>query len=128
MKRIRLFMAAITVLTGLGGLVLLPAATYAATPKSTVCQTLGSDSSCGSTPSGGIDINGIVTAIVNILSFVVGVAAVVMIIIAGFRLITANGDSSSIASARTAIIYAIVGLAVVACSQAIVYFVLSKVK
>ena len=64
--------------------------------------------------------------IVNILSMIVGIVAVVMIIIGGFKYVTSGGDSGSITSAKHTIIYAIVGLIIVALAQVIVRFVLSK--
>lgn len=68
---------------------------------------------------------GVKTA-VNILTAIVGIAAVIMIIINGLRFITANGDSGSISSARTGIIYALVGLVVAAMAQIIVRFILNR--
>ena len=95
-------------------------------PQSTVCTTLGSNAGCTSTPTNGINLNTLTVAIINILSIVVGVVAVFMIIIAGIRFITAGGDSNGISSARNTILYAIVGLLVVALAQVIVQFVLGK--
>jgi hypothetical protein len=73
------------------------------------------------------DVNSLTTNIINILSWVVGVVAVVMIIIGGLSFILAAGDSGRIAKARTTILYAIVGLVVVAFAQIIVRYVLKKV-
>lgn len=70
--------------------------------------------------------NGILTRIVTLLSFIAGVAAVIMIIYAGFRYVTSNGDTNTTATAQKAIIYGVVGLVVVAMSQILVIFVLSK--
>jgi cytochrome bd-type quinol oxidase subunit 2 len=127
MKR-RIYVAALGLLLAVGIGVAGPVVgTAAASPQSVVCGTLGAGGGCGSTPSNGINLNNAVAGIVNILSVVVGVAAVIMIIIAGLRFITANGDSNHIASARSTIIYALVGLAVVALAQTIVKFVLDKI-
>jgi hypothetical protein len=92
--------------------------------KAAVCEGVGlTGSSCTSKGTG---INGIIKATLEVLSFVVGIAAVIMIIISGFRYITSGGDASKIASAKSTLIYAVVGLVVVALSQTIVYFVLGK--
>jgi hypothetical protein len=64
--------------------------------------------------------------IVNTFSIVVGVAAVIMIIVGGFRYITSGGDSGRVGSAKNSLIYAIVGLVVVALAQVIVHFVLHQ--
>jgi hypothetical protein len=50
-----------------------------------------------------------------------------MIIISGFRFITANGDAATVAAARRTLMYALVGLLVVLMSQAIVWFILQRV-
>lgn len=72
-------------------------------------------------------LNGLITSIVNIFSVIVGIVAVIMVIFSGFKYITSGGDSGKISSAKTTLIYAIVGLIIVALAQVIVRFVLSKV-
>jgi hypothetical protein len=72
-------------------------------------------------------LEGIIATVVNILTVIVGIVAVVMIIIGGFKYITSGGDSGSVTSAKNTIIYAIVGLIVVALAQFIVRFVLNRV-
>ncbi len=64
--------------------------------------------------------------IVNLLTTVIGIIAVIMIIINGLRFITANGDANSITAARNGVIYSIVGLIIVALAQIIVRFVLAR--
>jgi uncharacterized membrane protein YuzA (DUF378 family) len=56
---------------------------------------------------------------------IVGMAAVIMIIVAGLKFVTANGDSSRVASARNTLIYALIGIAIAALAQVLVHFVLS---
>jgi hypothetical protein len=71
-------------------------------------------------------INDIIHTIVNLLSAIVGVVAVIMIIVGGFRYITSGGNDTSVTSAKNTILYAIIGLVVVALAQLIVRFTLSK--
>lgn len=71
-------------------------------------------------------LNSLITDIVNIFSVIVGIVAVIMIIIGGFRYITSGGDSGNVTGAKNTILYAIVGLIVVALAQFIVKFVLGK--
>lgn len=71
-------------------------------------------------------INNIIHTIVNLLSALVGVVAVIMIIVGGFRYITSGGNDTSVTSAKNTILYAIIGLVVVALAQLIVRFTLSK--
>jgi hypothetical protein len=49
-----------------------------------------------------------------------------MIIIGGLKYITSGGESSNVSGAKNTIIYAIVGLIVVALAQFIVHFVLAN--
>ncbi len=86
------------------------------------------ETGCDSATVAGTDrVNKIVTTVVNIFSIVVGIVAVIMIIVGGFKYITSGGDSNSITSAKNTIIYALIGLVIVALAQFIVQFVLNKV-
>lgn len=79
--------------------------------------------SCGTSATG--SISGIAKKVIDIFSIVVGVISVFMIIYAGFRYITSGGDSGNTTGARNTLLYAIVGLIIVAIAQIIVRFVLS---
>jgi hypothetical protein len=82
------------------------------------CQTASSDATT--------KINNIVHTVVNLLSAIVGIVAVIMIIVGGFRYITSGGNDASVTAAKNTILYAIIGLVVVALAQIIVRFTLSK--
>jgi hypothetical protein len=82
------------------------------------CNTAGVDATTR--------INNIVHTIVNLLSAVVGVVAVIMIIVGGLRYVTSGGNDTSVTSAKNTILYAVIGLVVVALAQIIVRFTLSK--
>ncbi len=71
-------------------------------------------------------INSIITTVINLFSLVVGVVAVIMIIIGGLKYITSGGDSGNITGAKNTILYAVIGLVVVALAQFIVKFVLGR--
>lgn len=87
--------------------------------KQQVCDAIGNCSDTG-------QVDKIITAVVNILSVIVGIVAVIMIVIGGFKYITSSGDANKTASARNTIIYALVGLIIVALAQVIVRFVLAR--
>jgi lysylphosphatidylglycerol synthetase-like protein (DUF2156 family) len=70
--------------------------------------------------------NNLVKIIINIISVVVGIIAVIMIIYAGFRYVTSGGKDDAVKGAKNTILYAIIGLVVVALAQIIVHFVLAK--
>ncbi|HVO86163.1 MAG TPA: pilin, partial [Candidatus Binatia bacterium] len=60
------------------------------------------------------DFNSVLTTIINVLSVIVGSISVIMIIYGGFRYVTSAGNDTQTASARKTIIYALVGLIIVA--------------
>jgi lysylphosphatidylglycerol synthetase-like protein (DUF2156 family) len=70
--------------------------------------------------------NKLITDVVNIISALVGAVAVIMIIFAGFRYVTSGGRDDAVKGAKNTILYAIIGLVIVALAQIIVHFVLAK--
>jgi len=68
-----------------------------------------------------------IAKVLNILSAVAGIAAVAMFILAGVRFAGSAGNESAVKGAKTSIIYAIIGLVVVALAQLVVHFVLINV-
>ncbi len=81
---------------------------------------------CSTTSAAPETINGLISTVINLFSLVVGVVSVIMIIIGGFKYITSNGDSGSVGGAKNTILYAIIGLVIVALAQVIVNFVLAR--
>ena len=65
----------------------------------------------------------VVKNIISILFWIIGILAVIVIIYAGITFITAAGNPSKVAQAKTMIIYAVIGLAVAILAYAIVNFV-----
>ena len=126
MKRILLILASLASLLILAS----PGVALAATSSTdAVCQgvALTTGTTGCSDAKGSPSVQSTITLVINVLSFVVGFAAVIMIIIGGFRFITAGGDSGKVASAKDSVLYSIVGLVVVVLAQTIVKFVLNKV-
>ena len=66
--------------------------------------------------------------VINIVSFAVGVAAVIILIISGLRMVLSGDDANAVAQARSGIIYALAGIAVTVLAQGIVVFVLNRIK
>jgi hypothetical protein len=79
------------------------------------------------TDTAGNSLANLASAIINIFSIIVGVISVIMIIVGGFRYVTSGGESNNVSGAKNTIIYAIIGLVIVALAQFIVKFVLSKI-
>jgi hypothetical protein len=71
-------------------------------------------------------ISDTIKQVVNIFSAVIGIVAVIMIIYGGFKYISSGGDSGNVTSAKNTIIYAVIGLIIVAMAQFIVQFVLGR--
>ena len=129
MRHIKAFVVAlmlsVSMSFGFGGLAMAADPTQGA--KNAVCE--GVQSQVGGNCDGNQasnDIEGIVAVVLNLLSFIAGIAAVIMIIIAGLKYITSGGDSSGVAGAKSALIYAIVGIVIVALAQVIVQFVVNE--
>lgn len=133
MSRITKIISSIAVTLTLVTIPLVGFHTYVyADNSSDVCQGAGIASNNANTGSGcgattGPDVATIIKTAIDILSIIVGLIAVIMVIVGGFRYVISGGDSSNVNSAKNTIIYALVGLAVAALAQALVHFVLAKI-
>jgi hypothetical protein len=116
------------------GILLVLAAPVAAQTSPEITQGLCAgvnldvnDTNC----TGGSDavstINDLIRKVINLLSVIVGVVAVIMIMVGGFRYITSGGNDTGVTSAKNSILYAIIGLILVALAQLLVRFVLRQV-
>ncbi|GAC1500706.1 MAG: hypothetical protein NVS1B10_04490 [Candidatus Saccharimonadales bacterium] len=90
-------------------------------------QVLNGVGQTGSDCSGS-GVNSAISNIMSILTFVVGIAAVVMIIISGFRYITSGGDSAKVSSAKSTLIYAIIGLAIAVLAHYLILLTITQAK
>lgn len=68
----------------------------------------------------------VIARVTDLMAVITGLAAVIAIIIAGIRFITASGDANSINSAKNTILYAIIGLAVVVAARTIIVYVIKR--
>jgi len=106
------------------------AVVYAQAPtdanKTAICEGIGFTGGNCDAAQGTTSVNNIVKEVIRILSIVVGVVSVIMIIIGGFKYITSTGDPAGVNGAKNTILYAIVGLVIVAFAQIIVNFVLNR--
>ncbi len=69
-----------------------------------------------------------VKVVVNILSYIIGIVATIMVMVGGFKYITSSGDSNAVANAKNTIVYALVGIVVAGLAQFLVRFVLGNIK
>jgi hypothetical protein len=131
----RIKLAVIIVCTMLVG-VLVFAAISAINPQPTSAQAnLACDGlspttaggNCNTSPATEPKVGSVLANVLNIISVVAGIIAVVMIIISGVKFITSQGDAGKVASARSTVIYAVIGLVIVVISQALVFFIVDRV-
>lgn len=139
MNKLKLFFAsALAVAVMMPIFALVPAVANAADPtnnlniNSALCNGVNNsntpDASCTvSEAEGANKVQDMVNKVVSIFSWVVGIVSVIMIIFGGFKYITSGGDSNGVTSAKNTIMFAIVGLVIVALAQVIVKFVIGTV-
>lgn len=120
MKRWKQFVLMFAVVAGAGTAV-LPAAPVAAI---NVFQQCGANADSAVCKSKNDKASPMVQTVINILLFVLGMIAVIMIIVGGIRYTVSNGNSASTKEAKDTILYAIVGLIVAIMAYTIVNFVL----
>lgn len=87
--------------------------------NSPICKADGEDPITGE--------QGIIIRVIQMLSYITGAAAVIIIIFAGIKFVLAGGDPNSIKTARNAVLYALIGLMVFAISQGIVRLMIALV-
>jgi ABC-type Fe3+ transport system permease subunit len=116
----------ITALLSLIAVVGLVAAPQVALAQSSPADQIQGGVSDISPEDEGADLQDSIAIIVNILLFLLGAIAVVMIVIGGIRYATSNGEQSAITSAKNTILYAVIGLIVAIMAYAIVNFVLDQ--
>jgi hypothetical protein len=119
MKKLRTIIISLVAILGVGATV-LPVAPAFAAPVDSIQEGVngvGGDDDQSSLEEG-------IKTIVNVLLFILGAIAVIMIIIGGIRYTTSNGDANATKGAKDTILYAVIGLIVAILAYAIVNFVL----
>jgi hypothetical protein len=110
-----------------------PAVTYADASctggNGDITQGPAGGAACAKPASGATNLfgpNGIFITITNILLFIIGAVAVVMLIIGGIRYVVSAGDQNAVTSAKNTILYAIIGIVVAFLAYAAVNFVTAQ--
>ncbi len=120
-----------------GGVLGLSATAFAAgctiesgnsTAVNNLTNPLSDGSACAKGNGQGENLNNIFKTVTNILLFVVGAVAVIMLIIGGLRYVTSNGDQNAVTGAKNTIMYAIIGIVVAFLAFAAVNFVTSQLE
>ena len=87
------------------------------TPDSPICQ----DRNTTTNP-----VNHIIKVAADIVALLTGVAAVIFIILGGLTMTSSAGNAQAVADARKRIVYAVIGLVVVALAWAIITFLTDR--
>lgn len=101
----------------------------AASPQQLTCEGSGgkwTGGKCADNTTNGPTVPATITNVINILLFVIGAAAVIVIVVQAFRFVNSNGDTQAVSKAKNGIIFALVGLVVAVMAYAIVNFVLDQ--
>ncbi|MFZ2560608.1 MAG: hypothetical protein WAW91_03200 [Candidatus Nanoperiomorbaceae bacterium] len=69
----------------------------------------------------------IIPRIINIMLFIVGILAVIMLIYGGIRYVLSSGDAGRVKDAKNTVLYAIVGLVVAIFAYAIINWIIQTV-
>jgi hypothetical protein len=123
--KIKLLLSSLAI--AVAGLFAVSAPVAAQTPEQLACQGSGGSWSGTKCIHGTRTVVGTVKSVGNILIFITGAIAVLMIIVGGLRYTLSGGDQGSLTSAKNTILYAVVGLVVAIAAYAVVNFVLRSV-
>ena len=121
MKKLRLVLASLITITGLLSVPILAVSTASAADDAASKILEGQQKVGGSDNKTSLEDQ--IKVVVNVMLFILGAIAVIMIIIGGIRYATSNGDSNTIKAAKDTILYAVIGLVVAILSYAIVNFI-----
>lgn len=108
-------------LVAIAASVFLATNTFAMTITEGVSSARGDDQ-----PSSLFGTTGVFSTISNVLLFVIGAIAVIMIVIGGLRYVISGGDSSQVQAAKNTILYALIGVIIAILAYAIVNFVVGS--
>lgn len=81
---------------------------------------------CDGCPTNLFGETGVFRQITNVILYIVGIIAVIMLIIGGIKYVVSGGDSKKVTDAKNTVLYAIIGLIICFFSFAIVNFVISS--
>lgn len=84
------------------------------------------DGSNATGQAGGNNLQENIALVVNVLLFLIGAIAVIVIVIGGIKYVTSDGDPGKIKSAKDTILYAIVGIVIALLAYALVNFVITS--
>jgi len=81
---------------------------------------------CTECPENLFGDTGVFKQITNVVLYIVGVIAVIMLIIGGIKYVISGGDAKKVTDAKNTVLYAIIGLIIAFLAFAIVNFVITS--
>ena len=81
---------------------------------------------CDGCPENLFGDGGVFKQVTNIVLYIVGVIAVIMLIIGGIKYVVSGGDAKKVTDAKNTVLYAIIGLIIAFLAFAIVNFVITS--
>jgi hypothetical protein len=123
MKKIYVFITAVLATAGIVGLSIQA---NVSAQQLSACGIDGGSSLCQDERTKG-DYKKVIKNVANFLLYIVGIASVFAIVIAGIRYIASANDSGRIAGAKSTLLYAVVGLALSMVAYVIVNWVLTTI-
>lgn len=114
------YLARITTIATLVGAFIITSPVFATAIQEGVNAAKGSEQ-----PATLFGDSGIFSEITNVLLFVIGGVAVIMIVIGGLRYVISGGDAKQVEAAKNTILYAIVGIVIALLAYAAVSFITS---
>ena len=120
---IKLVTLSLLAILGIASLTAAPAYAESCTSAADCIQD-GVDKSSGTKKT--TSLGELIRKVVDVLLFVLGAIAVIMIVIGGIRYTISQGDSAAVTSAKNTILYAVIGLVVALLAYAIVHFVVGQ--
>lgn len=80
---------------------------------------------CDNCPKDLFGDTGVFKQVTNVILYIVGIIAVIMLIVGGIRYVLSGGDAKKVTDAKNTILYAIIGLVICFLAFAIVNFVIN---
>lgn len=123
MKQWKTIVVAFAMLLGLGATATLPVSDAAAINVFKTCTNKQDTAVCKASKD---KADNLAKTITNVMFYILGILAVIMIIAGGIRYTISAGDASKVKAAKDTVLYSVVGLIVALLAWAIVRFVVDR--
>lgn len=130
MKRILLIIATLCSLVTAGAAIASPVYAQSSDVLDNACNsTSGGGRSAACTDKKSAQLtgkNGTFAKITRIVAVIAGIAAIIVMMAGGLMFVTSNGDAGKAGTARSTILYAAIGLVIIALAQTIITVVVNR--